>query len=115
MQSNEQSNTKSENMATEALNRIGELEKENKLLKFQLAKYLREQADPVAPKMPCRLVWIPNDKRFVFFCAYDDRDIPKLSGFMWDGDKKHWYTETKNLALLLAHHADAPTREALGL
>ena len=42
MQSNEQLNTKSEDMETEALNRIDELEKENKLLKFQLAKYLRE-------------------------------------------------------------------------
>ena len=38
MQSNEQLNTKSEDMSTEALNRIDELEKENKLLKFQLAK-----------------------------------------------------------------------------
>ena len=57
MQSNEQLNTKSEDMETEALNRIDELEKENKLLKFQLAKYLREQADPVAPKIPSRHVW----------------------------------------------------------
>jgi len=99
----------------EILNRISELERENKLLKVQLSKYLREQADPVAPKMPCRLVWIPGDKRFAFFCAYEDRDIPKLSGFMWDGDKKYWYTKTKNLAILLSHHADGPTREALEL
>ena len=105
----------SEEEWTSMKNTIHTLKKENKLLKVQLSKYLREQADIATPSKPCRLVWVPHDNRFIFFCCYEDRDIPKLSGFMWDRDQKQWYTTQTGLASLLSAYADKPTMEVLGL
>ena len=43
--------------------------------------------------------------RYILFCTYDQRHVPKNSGFRWCGKSRTWYTEDVSVACRLAQHA----------
>lgn len=47
-----------------------------------------------------------KDGRFVCYCRYEEKDIPKKAGFMWDPNKKQWWTDTYTIAARLRKLAD---------
>lgn len=59
-----------------------------------------------------RLVKI-NDARYEFLCTYDERILPKSSGFWWDSSKRVWFTNNIAAAAKLARYSYGDVREDL--
>jgi SWI/SNF-related matrix-associated actin-dependent regulator 1 of chromatin subfamily A len=51
--------------------------------------------------------------RYVAVTRYEEREIPKRAGFLWDPDRRHWWTRYPERAAQLAKYADEPLRSEL--
>jgi SWI/SNF-related matrix-associated actin-dependent regulator 1 of chromatin subfamily A len=51
--------------------------------------------------------------RYVAVTRYEEREIPKRAGFIWDPDRRHWWTRYPERAAQLAQYADEPLRSEL--
>jgi SWI/SNF-related matrix-associated actin-dependent regulator 1 of chromatin subfamily A len=59
------------------------------------------------------LKYSPKGKVFYVRCGYDDREIPKEAGFMWDRWAKVWSTPSVAIAEKLKDNADEEAKKAL--
>jgi len=54
-----------------------------------------------------------KDNKFIWKGTFEEREIPKKAGFLWDPDAKVWWTKYPEKAFVLLQYADNGAREAL--
>jgi SWI/SNF-related matrix-associated actin-dependent regulator 1 of chromatin subfamily A len=51
--------------------------------------------------------------RYVAVTRYEERELPKRAGFLWDPERRYWWTRYPERAAQLAQYADEPLRSEL--
>ena len=54
-----------------------------------------------------------NKSRYVFECTYHERKIPKTAGFLWDPEKRHWWTDKAVIANRLIEYATPQAKRSI--
>lgn len=60
-----------------------------------------------------RVIYSEKIERFICFCSFDEREIPRKAGFLWNDTKNYWFTFSCRVALKLQDYFKNSAKEEI--